>query len=328
MATRDWKPWLVVQVDWQIEHSPIVALVESKRLLGGNNFALEFFSPFSVIVRSLLLTYFARPISEGVNQFISPPQKEGMLVSGVPPLTTEATSEIVDSFHPALFSKMIWLSPLIRDSISVLDTLVEKMFYPSDGQLSLKFKENNQQWEQHFLKDVVINFSQRNKSQTQYPMCSVTNDLGFVPQSERFEERDMIGENISSYKIVNKGDFAYNPARINVGSIAKYEGDKPCMISSLYVCFRPKSEMSSEWLRHLLKSKRMIYNYNLFGEGGVRIYLFFPNFGRIKISVPPLEEQEKIATVISTIEQKISVENSILNKMNTQKSFLLTKMFI
>ena len=191
---------------------------------------------------------------------------------------------------------------------------MEKMFYPSDGQLSLKFKGNNQQWEEHFLKDVVINFSQRNKSQTQYPMCSVTNDLGFVPQSERFEERDMIGEDISSYKIVNKGDFAYNPARINVGSIAKYEGNKPCMISSLYVCFRPKSEISSEWLRHLLKSKRMIYNYNLFGEGGVRIYLFFPNFGRIKINVPPLEEQEKIATVISTIEQKISVENSILNK--------------
>lgn len=207
-------------------------------------------------------------------------------------------------------------------------TLVERMFYPSDGQSSLRLKGYNQQWKQHFLKDVVINFSQKNKSQTQYPMYSVTNDLGFVPQSEKFEERSMIGEDISSYKIVNKGDFAYNPARINVGSIAKYDGGKPCMISSLYVCFRPKIEMSPEWLHHLLKSQRMIYNYNLFGEGGVRIYLFFPNFGRIKINVPPLEEQEKIAIVISAIEQKISVENSILNKMNTQKSFLLTKMFI
>ncbi|MPM43916.1 hypothetical protein SDC9_90594 [bioreactor metagenome] len=47
--------------------------------------------------------------------------------------------------------------------------------------------------EEHFLNDVIINFSQRNKSQIQYPICSFTNNLGFVPQSERFEERDMIG---------------------------------------------------------------------------------------------------------------------------------------
>ncbi|WP_044215721.1 restriction endonuclease subunit S [Dysgonomonas gadei] len=194
--------------------------------------------------------------------------------------------------------------------------------------MTLSLKGFNKKMEQYFLKDVVINFSFRNKSQEQYPKYSITNDLGFIPQSERFEERNMIYEDISSYKIINKGDFAYNPARINVGSIAKYEGDNPCMISSLYVCFRPKPNMSSEWLKHVLKSKRMIYNYNLFGEGGVRIYLFFPNFGRIKINVPPLEEQERIAIIISTIDQKISIESLMLNKLNTQKSFLLSRMFI
>ena len=202
------------------------------------------------------------------------------------------------------------------------------MFYSRERQTLLRFKGFNSKWKQCFLKDVVVNFSRRNKSHIQYPMYSVTNDLGFVLQSEKFEERAMIGEDISSYKVINKGDFAYNPARINVGSIAKYKGDKPCMISSLYVCFRPKYNISSEWLQHLLKSQRMIYNYNLFGEGGVRIYLFFPNFGRIKISVPPIEEQEKIAAVISTIEQKILVENFVLDRLNTQKSYLLTKMFI
>ncbi|CAH07540.1 restriction endonuclease subunit S [Bacteroides fragilis] len=209
-----------------------------------------------------------------------------------------------------------------------MNALAESLYYPKKSQELLKLKGLNSKWEQCFLKDVVENFCRRNKSHIQYPMYSVTNDLGFVPQSEKFEERTMMGEDISSYKVINKGDFAYNPARINVGSIAKYEGDNPCMISSLYVCFRPKYNISSEWLQHLLKSQRMIYNYNLFGEGGVRIYLFFPNFGRIKISIPPLEEQKKIAAVISTIEQKISVENFILDKLNTQKSFLLTKMFI
>ncbi|WP_347021908.1 restriction endonuclease subunit S [Bacteroides fragilis] len=217
---------------------------------------------------------------------------------------------------------------IIEEYKKLKNALAESLYYPKKSQELLKLKGLNSKWEQCFLKDVVENFCRRNKSHIQYPMYSVTNDLGFVPQSEKFEERTMMGEDISSYKVINKGDFAYNPARINVGSIAKYEGDNPCMISSLYVCFRPKYNISSEWLQHLLKSQRMIYNYNLFGEGGVRIYLFFPNFGRIKISIPPLEEQKKIAAVISTIEQKISVENFILDKLNTQKSFLLTKMFI
>ena len=70
-------------------------------------------------------------------------------------------------------------------------------------------------------------------------MFSVTNDRGFVPQSEQFEGRDMVGEDIKAYKIIHTNDFAYNPARINVGSIAIYTGEKPCMISSLYVCFNP-----------------------------------------------------------------------------------------
>lgn len=209
-----------------------------------------------------------------------------------------------------------------------MNALAESLLYPNEGKTPLKFSKFNDKWELHFLKDVVVNFSRRNKLHIQYPMYSVTNDLGFVPQSEKFEERTMMGEDISSYKVINKGDFAYNPARINVGSIAKYEGDEPCMISSLYVCFRPEYNISSEWLQHLLKSQRMIYNYNLFGEGGVRIYLFFPNFGRIKINIPPLEEQKKIATAISVLDEKISIESLILDKLSTQKSFLLTKMFI
>ncbi|MCS2835776.1 restriction endonuclease subunit S [Bacteroides fragilis] len=243
-----------------------------------------------------------------------------------PPNSAERVK--IGKFLKLIDERIATQNKIIEEYKKLKNALAESLYYPKKSQELLKLKGLNSKWEQCFLKDVVENFCRRNKSHIQYPMYSVTNDLGFVPQSEKFEERTMMGEDISSYKVINKGDFAYNPARINVGSIAKYEGDNPCMISSLYVCFRPKYNISSEWLQHLLKSQRMIYNYNLFGEGGVRIYLFFPNFGRIKISIPPLEEQKKIAAVISTIEQKISVENFILDKLNTQKSFLLTKMFI
>ena len=73
-------------------------------------------------------------------------------------------------------------------------------------------------------------------------MFSVTNDRGFVPQSEQFEGRDMVGEDIKAYKIIHTNDFAYNPARINVGSIGYYKGVENVIVSSLYEVFQNSYE--------------------------------------------------------------------------------------
>ena len=148
-------------------------------------------------------------------------------------------------------------------------------------------------------------------------MFSVTNDRGFVPQSEQFEGRDMVGEDIKAYKIIHTNDFAYNPARINVGSIAMYTGEKPCMISSLYVCFKTTKEVNNEWLMQLLKTPKMNYYYNVNGEGGVRVYLFYPNFARIRMSIPKIEEQKKIARLLNLIDERIATQNKIIDKLQS-----------
>ena len=158
-------------------------------------------------------------------------------------------------------------------------------------------------------------FSRRNKNRVDYPMFSVTNARGFVNQQEQFEDREMKGEDIAAYKIVSPGEFAYNPARINVGSIARYNGDKDCMISSLYVCFKAKKELvDSQLLLHILKSPKMVYSYRVNGEGGVRIYLFYPNFARIRVKLPCLEEQRKIAPFLDLIEDRIQIQNKVIEK--------------
>ena len=148
-------------------------------------------------------------------------------------------------------------------------------------------------------------------------MFSVTNNRGFVPQSEQFEDREMVGEDIQAYKVIEKGDFAYNPARINVGSIAKYEGNGKCMISSLYVCFNTINRIDRDWFMHLLKTPKMNFYYNLNGEGGVRVYLFYPNFARIRSSYPSLAEQKKIAAMLSLIDERIATQSKIIEEQET-----------
>ena len=118
----------------------------------------------------------------------------------------------------------------------------------------------------------------------------------------------MVGEDIKAYKIIHKNDFAYNPARINVGSIAKYNGNEPCMISSLYVCFTADKRLDNEWLIQLLKTPKMNFYYNINGEGGVRVYLFYPNFARIKTAFPSLQEQQKISSLLALLDERIATQ--------------------
>ena len=182
---------------------------------------------------------------------------------------------------------------------------------------NLRFPEFSGEWEKCTLGDITENFSRRNKEEIYYPMFSVTNNKGFIPQSEQFEDREMVGEDIKAYKIIHKDDFAYNPARINVGSIAKYKGENPCMISSLYVCFKTNPKIDNDWMMQLLKTPKMNFYYNINGEGGVRIYLFYPNFARIRTSYPTLQEQQKISSFLALLDERIATQIKIIEKLES-----------
>ena len=192
---------------------------------------------------------------------------------------------------------------------------------------NLRFPEFEGEWEKCKLGDITQNFTRRNKEKIQYPMFSVTNERGFVPQSEQFEGRDMVGDDIKAYKIIQSQEFAYNPARINVGSIAMYSGKAPCMISSLYVCFKTTQKVDDEWLMQLLKTAKLNYCYNVNGEGGVRVYLFYPNFARIRVSLPSLTEQKKIACFLNLLDERISTQNKIIEDLKKLKCAIIEKLY-
>ena len=76
-------------------------------------------------------------------------------------------------------------------------------------------------WEAINLGDYLREISVRNSPvNTNLPVLSVTNTQGFVT-SESYFDRKVYSKDLSNYKIVHKDQFAYNPSRINVGSIAQ-----------------------------------------------------------------------------------------------------------
>ena len=210
--------------------------------------------------------------------------------------------------------------------------LLQKLFPQGRGTVpEYRFSEFEKisAWEKKKLGDVTTVINRRNKSNRSLPIYSISNKDGFILQSEQFDRLDSEsrGYDISLYKIVGRNTFAYNPARINIGSVG-YSGDlKEVLISSLYVCFKTTDELDDEFLTCFLKTAQFNQAVENNVEGGIRSYLFYENFSRINICLPSLQEQKKIALIILSIDDIISKYTDKVSLMEDYKKGLMQQLF-
>ena len=101
--------------------------------------------------------------------------------------------------------------------------------------------------------DFIEQISKRNKDSAIKNVLSVSNSQGFIQQSEQFENRIVASDDTSNYKIVKRNDFAFNPARINVGSIARLTTFERGIVSPMYICFRTKDILLPEYLDYYFR---------------------------------------------------------------------------
>lgn len=110
----------------------------------------------------------------------------------------------------------------------------------------VRFKDENgnpfPEWEERKLGEIINKNSRKNKGQEFSLVQSVSNKYGFINQEEYFEDRRIASKDTSNYYIIDKGTFAYNPSRIDVGSLAYKEDEATSIISPLYISFTTKKE--------------------------------------------------------------------------------------
>ncbi len=171
-----------------------------------------------------------------------------------------------------------------------IDDIRELTLFPS-GYLS----QETSSWEQRKFADFVTASGIRNSENLDLPSYSVTNDRGFVPQDEQFENGGTMREaDKTSYWIVEPNSFAYNPARINVGSIGYQSTSGNVIVSSLYEVFRTDETCDDHFLWHWFKTRLFTQQIEMLQEGGVRLYFFFDKLLKSGISMPSVDEQRLI----------------------------------
>ena len=176
--------------------------------------------------------------------------------------------------------------------------------------------------------DFIEQISKRNKDRAIQNVLSVSNRQGFIQQSEQFENISVASDDTSNYKIVERNHFAFNPARINVGSIARLTTFERGIVSPMYICFRTKGSLSPEYLDYYFESKQFFTEIQKRLEGSVRQCLSFEGLSNIPLCVPAIEIQQQIGKRLSALAQEIKLESDFLELLQKQKKFLLHKMFI
>lgn len=109
------------------------------------------------------------------------------------------------------------------------------------------------------LGDYITEYSVKNKSNEDIPVYSVTNTQGFCTE---YFSKDVSSKDKSNYKIVPRGCFAYNPSRINVGSVDWQRYEDRVIVSPLYNVFKVSPELENQNLpcRRLWKKRRLCIN--------------------------------------------------------------------
>ena len=188
----------------------------------------------------------------------------------------------------------------------------------------IRFPQFKDEWKEIKLGNFLEEKSERNTKNIDL-VLSVTNKFGFVTQVEYFD-KSVASDNTANYKIVRKGNFAYNPSRINVGSIALLESYEIGILSPMYVVFECLENLDNRFLKFWFQSHIFMGNLPKYLAGSVRESLNFNDMKTISIKLPNLKEQQKIAEVLTACDDEINLLNLKLENLKKQKQGLMQKL--
>ena len=157
-------------------------------------------------------------------------------------------------------------------------------------------------------------------------LLSITMNGGVIDRDE-VGRKDTSTEDKSKYKLILPGDIGYNTMRMwqGVSGLSAIRG----IISPAYTVITPvPNRLLGRYTAHLFKSRRMVFDFERYSQGltSDTWNLKFPAFSKIKVFLPPIEEQVKRADLLDSLTTAISVIQKQLEALTRQKRGLMQKL--
>lgn len=175
--------------------------------------------------------------------------------------------------------------------------------------------------------DATTESTERNGSgQTAAQIMGVSKVEGIVPMVER-----IVAADTARYKFVRKDWFAYNPMRINIGSIARWKGEDDILVSPDYVVFKCKSSgphrLDPRYLDHFRRSDAWEDFVSEKGDGSVRVRIYYRDLARLQLALPFFPEQQKIADCLDSADALIEAQAQKVEALKSHKRGLMQQLF-
>lgn len=219
------------------------------------------------------------------------------------------------------------------EAISNTQSLIDQLKLRKKGLMQQLFTGKKrldgytERWKRIQIGKIAEQYSVKNKENEEITVLSCTKYDGLVPSLEYFG-RKVYGDDISKYKVVPKGYFAYATNHIEEGSIGlQTEFDKG-LVSPMYTVFKTAVSIDDSFMFRLLKTERMIYMYqsNMSGSIARRGGLRWNDFKTIEVIIPELLEQVAISDFFDAVDAEIQSRENHLNELLSQKKGLMQQL--
>ena len=195
----------------------------------------------------------------------------------------------------------------------------------------IRFKDENGKpypdWEEKAVSEFLKERKEYTSKGGDLEHISLTT-AGVVPKSERYERDFLVGSTDKQYRITRLDDICYNPANLKFGVIARNKY-KDGIFSPIYVTY-VVNNADIGFVEYLVTSRDFIQRARKYEQGTVyeRMAVSPQDLAKLKVRMPVIEEQQKIATFLTALDDKLTAEKSKLTAARQFKKALLQRMFV
>ena len=196
----------------------------------------------------------------------------------------------------------------------------------------LRFPGFDEPWKAALLSDYFAKNIKKNADGTITNVICNSAKQGLIPQRDYFDKDIANSDNTDGYYIIETNDFVYNPRKSNdapYGPIRSYKYPEAGIVSPLYLCFRAKQEINPlyfEWYFRSSTWHRYIYMSGDSGARHDRVSIKDDTFFAMPINIPSAKEQDRIASFLNAIEQRIDKQHSLVEALKKYKRGAVSKL--
>ncbi len=155
-----------------------------------------------------------------------------------------------------------------------------------------------------------------------YPAVGLSNTGTIMERRERLGEKSA-----SRCRLVEPGNVVFNPIRFSIGSIARYYGSGPAIMSPEYCVVKTRPGLSAELLTRFLRSPAGRSLLEIQSTGSVRYRVYFKDLAAVEMPMAPPPMQAKAETFFKALNEILGLRNEILAKLDALHQSILAKAF-